>query len=215
MRAGRRRRGDGVVSVIARVRAGALAVSVVAGCLVAGCTCSEEPRDRPRPARGTEGSTEGGDEGRLSPVSDPALAPQASRFVLIEMEEGAEAARARSWIGADAVRRGSEGDDREDPGNWLCRLTALYGAPPGITDHGFRYVLRDTELDYVLVAYLDERGPSMGAVITNEEGHRIGDEDRIARSVDDFVRLVDATRPVDCELIVDGQRIGVEGERPL
>lgn len=195
----------------ARVRA-----TSVLFALLSSCTCGgEEPSDRSRSEARGERGTEGGDEGVLSPVGDPALAPPVARFVLIAMEEGAEAARARSWIGADAVRRAEGGDDREDPGNWLCRLTALYGPPPAITDHGFRYALRDTELDYVLVAYLDERGPSMGAVITNEEGHRIGDEDRIARSVDDFVRLVDATRPVDCELIVDGQRIGVEGERAL
>lgn len=186
------------------------ALSMALMLAAAGCTCEgpPEPRELPRSPRGTEG----GDEGLLEPFGEDD-APPASRFVLIDVAEGAEAARARSWAGAGALRAAP--GDRGDAGNWLCRLWALYGPPPGVTVDGFRYALRDTELGYVLVAYLDARGPSMGAVITNEEGHRLGDEDRIARSVDDFVRRIDATRPIDCELEVGGHTIGVRGERSL
>ena len=185
--------------------------NAVLALLLAGCTCAGEAPSEPR--RHGEPGTEGGDEGRLEPFGDPATAPPASRFVPVEMALGAEAARGRSWAGAGSLR--ADPGDRADAGNFLCRLWALYGPPPGLPDDGFRYVLRDTKLGYVLVAYLDARGPSLGAVITDEEGHRIGDEDRIARSVDDLVARIDATRPIDCELTLGARRIGVRGERAI
>jgi hypothetical protein len=175
-----------------------------------GCSCG--PDDEAAPRRASE-ETRGGDEGLLDPVLDPASAPPVSRFPLIEVERGREAARARSWAGAALLRDGARG--RGSAGNLLCRLWALYGPPPGTPEGGFRYVVHDDELDYVLVAYADARGPALGAVITNEEGHRVGDEDRITRSVDALATLIDATRPIDCELEVGGSVIGVRGGRLL
>lgn len=178
--------------------------------LLVGCSCG--PDEGPEPARRGE-ETRGGDEGLLDPVVDPASAPPVSRFPLVEMERGREAARARSWAGAALLRDGARG--RGSAGNFLCRLWALYGPPPGTPEGGFRYVVHDEELGYVLVAYADARGPALGAVITNEDGHRIGDEDRITRSVDALASLIDATRPIDCALEIGGETIGVQGERVL
>jgi hypothetical protein len=168
--------------------------------------------DAPRPSR-APAETRGGDEGLLDPVLDPASAPPTSRYAAVEVARGREAARARSWAGAARLREGTGA--RGEPGNFLCRLWALYGPPPGTPEGGFRYVVQDAELGYVLVAYADAGGPAFGAVITNEEGHRLGDEDRITRSVDDFARLVDATRPVDCALEVGGRTIGVRAGQLL
>jgi len=167
--------------------------------------CGNE--DDARPPRRAEAETRGGDEGMLDPVLDPSGAPAAARFVLVDVARGREAARARSWAGTARLREAVGA--RGEPGNLLCRLWALYGPPPGTPEGGFRYVVQDAELGYVLVAYADAAGPAFGAVITNDEGHRLGDEDRITRSVDDFVHLVDATRPVDCALEVGGRTIGV------
>lgn len=189
--------------------------ALVAALATGGCTCGGEPRDRPRRDRGAaaEGEAAGGDEGLYPPVGDAAHAPSRERFEPIDVELGREMARARSWAGATRLRGDAEG--RDDAGNWLCRLTALYGPPPGVTDTGFRYVFRDRESERVLVAYTDERGPAMGAVITAPEGYRLGDEDRTAAAVDAFVALVDATRPADCSLEVGGRTIGMRGDRPF
>lgn len=173
--------------------------------------CGSED-DAPR-ARRVEAETRGGDEGLLDPVLDPASAPAAERFVLVEVARGREAARARSWAGAARLREAVGA--RSEPGNLLCRLWALYGPPPGTPEGGFRYVVEDRELGYVLVAYADAAGPAFGAVITDAEGHRLGDEDRITRSVDDLVRRIDATRPIDCALEVGGRTIGVRDGRLL
>lgn len=180
--------------------------------LESGCSCGPDDAE-PTPARTTSEPTVGGDEGLLDPVLDPAAAPPASRFAPVPVERGREAARGRSWAGSALLRDGARG--RGSSGNFLCRLWALYGPPPALPEDGFRYVVHDEELDYVLVAYVDDRGPALGAVITNEEGHRIGDEDRIARSVDALATLIDATRPIDCELSVAGHAIGVRGGRLL
>lgn len=180
----------------------------------AGCTTceGEAPARAPEP-RAPEGAGSGGDEGLFPPVGEPAAAPSAERFELVAVELGREMARARSWAGAGRLRGETEG--RSDVGNWLCRLVALYGPPPGVTDDGFRYVLRDGESERVLVAYADAGGPAMGAVITAPEGYRLGDEDRTAAAVDAFVALVDATRPADCTLELGGRTVGMRGGRPL
>ena len=147
----------------------------------------------------------------LAPFGDPATAPSADRFVPIERALGEHATRARSWAGAAALRGPS---DRDDAGNFLCRLWAHYGAPTEVSDEGFRYVMRDTVLDQIVVALLDTRGPSLAVIPTDAEGHRI-DEERLAQSVDALAIAIDATRPIDCELRVGDEAIGVRGERSL
>lgn len=184
------------------------AVSVV----VVGCACEGEPRDRP-PRRAPETEAVGGDEGLFPPVGDPSLAPAATRFEPVDVALGREMSRARSWAGARAL--GGDVGGRDDVGNWLCRLVALWGPPPGTTDDGFRYVFHDAEIDRVLVAYADERGPAMGAVMYSPEGNRLGDEDRTAAAVDAFVALVEATRPADCSLEVGGHTVGMRDGRPI
>jgi len=176
--------------------------------LSSSCTCGGE-RDEREPHR--DRGSEGGDLGRLEPFGDPEGAPALERFVLIDPALGEGAIRARSWAGAAALRGDS---DRDDPGNFLCRLWAHYGAPPEITEDGFRYALRDTELDQIVVALLDARGPSLAAITTDAEGHRI-DEEQLAASVDALASALDATRPIDCTLGVGGRNIGVHDELSL
>lgn len=195
--------------VVRRVLCGAAILGATA------CTCGAEPRDAPHAVthdeRGSEGA--GGDDGLFPPVGDRAAAPSAERFEPVDVALGREMARARSWAGGH--RLAGDDDGRGDVGNWLCRLVALYGSPPGVQDDGFRYVFTDTETERVLVAYADASGPAMGAVITAPEGWRLGDEDRTAAAVDAFVALVDATRPVDCTLEIGGRTVGMRADRPL
>lgn len=179
--------------------------------LSVGCTCAPEPSDGPPPAASPEGT--GGDDGLFPPVGDPSAAPAPDRFELVEVELGREMARARSWAGGSRLHGEIAG--RDDVGNWLCRLVALYGPPPGVTDTGFRYVFRDRESTRIIVAYADAGGPAMGAVITAPEGWRLGDEDRTGAAVDAFVALVEATRPADCTLEIAGHTVGMRGGWPL
>lgn len=181
---------------------------LVVALLAAGCTC-EGARDE-REAHRDRGS-EGGDLGLLEPFGDLAVAPSPDRFVSSLLVLGEGATRARSWAGTAALRGPS---DRDDPGNYLCRLWAHYGAPTEVSDEGFRYVLRDNELDQIVVAVLDARGPSLAVIAEDTEGHPI-DEERLAQSVDALAFTLDATRPIDCELRVGDQTIGVRGERSL
>lgn len=168
-----------------------------------GCTCTEARSERaPRRELGSEG----GDLGLLEPFADPSMAPAPERFEPIDPTLGEGAARARSWAGAAALRGPS---DRDDPGNFLCRLWAHWGAPRAPTDEGFRYVLRDTELHQIVVAVLDARGPSFAVL---GEGP---DDERRARSADELARTLDATRPIDCTLRLGERTIGVRGERSL
>lgn len=176
--------------------------------LAAGCTCGGEPDEREAPR---DHGSEGGDLGGLEPFGDPETAPSPERFVMVDVALATDATRARSWAGAAALRGPS---DRDDAGNFLCRLWAHYGAPSEVNANGFRYVMRDAELDQIVVALLDARGPSLAVVTGDAEGHPI-DEERLAQSVDALAIAIDATRPIDCELRVGDRTIGVRSERSL
>jgi hypothetical protein len=108
-----------------------------------------------------------------------------SRFVVAKAAPKTSSS-AGSWKVPKPVKRDNHLTE------FLGRLWALFGAPPGDNGKGFEYWLHDTDTGEDLQAYAGASGPSFG----NARGKRDA-------SIDALEALLNKTKPVDCRATVD------------
>jgi hypothetical protein len=174
--------------------------------LLAACECSP-PHDDAPPAPTTHGEEIAADHGPAVQLDAADLAG-ISDFELAPLPAADRAERARSWSGRGALLGSPEIAARRSAGNWLCRLHTHFGAPPEITESGFRYILRERATGYVLTAFVDAGGPALGGVLRDDQ--RPIDLEQMTAIVDRFASLMDATVPAPCSLDLGARTIGVE-----
>lgn len=183
-------------------------VSALVALALGACTCAEEPAERRHRPAADPARTQG-QEARPAiayPSADPV--PDPARFVALVGSEAAAAWASSTRAGAwSALRRG--GEERRSAGNFLCRLEARFGRAPVVEATRIAFVVRDTETDLVLTAYVDASGPALGAVLSDPPDP--ARQTRAAHAAIALATLLDATTPGDCTYTLDGREVGVEG----